>query len=486
MRQSYLRLSREAAAELRVSLDAAAASAGLSSDYPQEALAEAVVAVAAYDPPLQDLTEVPFLTIDPEGSTDLDQALWLESTPQGWRVLYAIADVPGFVADGGALDAETRRRGETAYLPQGRLPLHPAVISEDAGSLLAEQERGAFVWDIAVAANGEASLTALTRARIRSREQLSYPEAQARLDAGDPLMSALHSFGEARRAQEERRGGANLDLPEHEVEPDGSGGYRIVSRVPLAIEQDNAQVSLMTGMCAAQLMLDAKVGLLRTMPAPDEGSLRRFRAVATGLGHPWPQDMHYGAYLRSLDVSQPQQLAIMHAAGSLFRGAAYTPFEGQVPEDPKQAAVAAPYAHTTAPLRRLVDRFALILAHAHANAETIPDAVRTALPLLPEAMKAASSAVSEAERACLDIVEASLLSSRVGESFEAIVVDGRLPGTEEDGHKPAPSVKVQLLDPPVSARAAGQADSGTRVNVVVEQAQVADGRITLRISTPAG
>lgn len=485
MRQSYLRLSHEAAAELRDSLDAAAASAGLSSEYPEAALTEAVAAVAAYNPPQQDLTDVPFLTIDPEGSTDLDQALWIEATPQGWRVLYAIADVPGFVPDGGALDAETRRRGETAYLPQGRLPLHPAVISEDAGSLLADQVRGAYVWDMAVDPNGDATLTALTRATVRSREQLSYPEAQARLDAGDPFMAALHSFGEARRAQEERRGGANLDLPEHEVEPDGSGAYKITSRVPLVIEQDNAQVSLMTGMCAAQLMLAANVGLLRTMPAPDEGSLRRFRAVAAGLGHPWPPEVHYGAYLRSLDVSHPQQLAIMHAAGSLFRGAAYTPFDGAPPEAPEQAAVAAPYAHTTAPLRRLVDRFALILAHAQANAEAIPQAVRAALPVLPEAMKAATSAVAAAERACLDIVEASLLSSRVGESFEAIVVDGRLPGATADGNKPAPSVKVQLLDPPVSARAAGQADSGTRVNVVVEEAAIAEGRITLRISTPA-
>lgn len=485
MRQSYLRLSREAAAELRVSLDAAAASAGLSAEYPEAALTEAEAAVAAYQPPVQDLTHVPFLTIDPEGSTDLDQALWLESTPHGWRVLYAIADVPGFVADGGALDAETRRRGETAYLPQGRLPLHPAVISEDAGSLLPERERGAFVWDMAVAPDGDATLTALTRARVRSREQLSYLQAQQRLEAGDAFMGALHGLGQARRAQEELRGGANLELPEHEVEPDGAGGYRINSRVPLPIEKDNAQVSLMTGMCSAQLMLAAKVGLLRTMPAPDEGSLRRFRAVASGLGHPWPQDMHYGAYLRSLDVSHPQQLAIMHAAGSLFRGAAYTPFDGQAPPAPEQAAVAAPYAHTTAPLRRLVDRFSLILAHSHANGVELPQAVRTALPLLPEAMKAASSSVASAERACLDIVEASLLASRVGESFEAIVLDGRMPGAQSDGHKPAPSVKVQLLDPPVSARAAGQADSGTRVTVVLEQATVADGRITLRISTPA-
>ena len=54
-------------------------------------------------------------------------------------MFYAIADVPSFVAPGGALDAETRRRGQTFYTPDGRIPLHPEVISEDAGSLLAGQ-----------------------------------------------------------------------------------------------------------------------------------------------------------------------------------------------------------------------------------------------------------------------------------------------------------------------------------------------------------
>ena len=54
---------------------------------------------------------MPFLTIDPPGSMDLDQALHIERDGDGYRVRYAIADVPAFVQPGGAVDAETRRRG---------------------------------------------------------------------------------------------------------------------------------------------------------------------------------------------------------------------------------------------------------------------------------------------------------------------------------------------------------------------------------------
>ena len=47
------------------------------------------------------------------------------------------------------------------------------------------------------------------------------------------------------------------------------------------------------------------------------------------------------------------------ACTSLLRGAGYAVFDGELPEDqPQHAALATTYAHVTAPLRRLVDRYA--------------------------------------------------------------------------------------------------------------------------------
>ena len=98
--------------------------------------------------PDRDETDVPFVTVDPVGSMDLDQALYLERSGDGYRVRYAIADVPAYVSAGGVLDIETHRRVETVYAPDERTPLHPPVIGEDAGSLLPDQLRSAFVWDM--------------------------------------------------------------------------------------------------------------------------------------------------------------------------------------------------------------------------------------------------------------------------------------------------------------------------------------------------
>ena len=141
---------------------------------------------------------------------------------------------------------------------------------------------------------------------------------------------------------------------------------------PLGTEGWNVQISLMTGMAAAKIMLDGGIGILRTMPQPDEQSIVWFRRRANALDHPWPDGKGYGDYLRTLDADDPKQLAILHAAASLFRGAGYTAFDGKHPSNTVQAAVAAGYARATAPLRRLVDRVTLVVCEALSNGAEVP------------------------------------------------------------------------------------------------------------------
>ena len=297
-----------------------------------EAAAREVHAGLTGSPDHADRTALPFVTVDPAGSTDLDQALLLTpADDDGILVRYAIADVPAFVAPGGAVDAEARRRGQTVYLPDGRVPLHPEVLSEDAASLLPDRERPAFVWTFLLDAAGAVVETGLERARIRSRAQLTYGQVQAFLDAqpgaqapttprpgvtdadraaaeGWPAevrdsLALLPEVGRRRAAQEAARGGASLNLPDQEVRVTEDGAHELVHRAPLPAEEHNAQLSLLTGMAAAELMLAAGVGILRTMPAPDAEAVAAFRERTRALGAPWDEGQDYGAYLRSLDRS---------------------------------------------------------------------------------------------------------------------------------------------------------------------------------------
>ncbi len=208
------------------------------------------------------------------------------------------------------------------------------------------------------------------------------------------------------------------------------------------------------------------------MPAPDEETLERFRRQVAALGMPWDPDLQYGEYLRTLDATKPQHLAIIHAAASLFRGAGYTAFDGDIPEDTTQAAVAAPYAHATAPLRRLVDRFVLVTCEALCLGREVPDWVREALPDLPHLMASSDGRANQLEAQSLNAIEAALLSSRIGEEFDAVVVQ-----TKEGGGV------IQLTDPVVTAFMEGSAPPGKRVLAELVTADIATGEVLFRRST---
>jgi exoribonuclease R len=446
----------------------------VSAPFPPDALAEAERTARDVVLPDRDETAVPFVTIDPVGSMDLDQALHIERDGDGYRVRYAIADVPAFVPPGGALDAETRRRVETIYAPDERIPLHPPVIGEGAGSLLPDQVRPAFVWDLHLEADGNERGAQVYLARVRSTARLDYGGVQKSVDDGtaDEVLMLLKEVGEKRIALEAARGGASLPLPEQEVNQDDEGRFVLGFRPPVPAEDWNAQISLMTGMAAAQIMLRGRVGILRTMPPPDQGAVARFRRQARSLGVDWPQGERYGDLIRRLDLRDARQLALVHEATALFRGAGYTAFDGDVPAQQEHAAVAAPYAHVTAPLRRLVDRFGLVVCAALTSGGGVPTWAREALPGLPEVMKAGDGRAKAVERACTDAVEAAVMASRVGETFTADVVD-------LDPKRSA--VTVQLVDPAIVARANGRAELGAQVRVRVDAADIATGTIALTL-----
>ncbi len=477
---------------LAAALSALREELGIVDSFPADVLAEAEQSIEAHVSPQEDLTHLTFLTIDPPESTDLDQALFMERRGSGYRVWYAIADVPGFVEPGGAGDAESRRRGQTVYAPDGRALLYPACISDAAASLLPGVERPAFVWEFALASDASVDSVTVRRARMRSRIQLTYQQVEDILQGTAPhgfpglpgILSLLREIGTKRVEQEIRRGGSSLNLPRQEIFHDGRQ-FAIQTEPSLASEDWNAQISLMTGMAAGRMMIDGGIGILRTMPGPDDAALARFRHQARILGTPWPKELSYGAFLRTLDTASPRQLALMHAAAFLFRGAEYTAFDGEVPDDIEQSAIAAPYAHTTAPLRRLVDRFVLVICEALSGGREVPHWVRDALPTLNGLMNASNQTASRMESGALEAVRAAVLSSRVGEEFEAVVLQGS-PRSNGSEPKQRPSGTVQLFDPPVEAPCDGELVAGATVRVTLVEADVEHRRVRFEMRPAAG
>lgn len=468
------RRSHVAPSAAQTELASALAALRESSEAPLEFPAEVIAEAEAEAPtaPGLDLRDIPFATLDPEGSRDLDQAFHLERAGTGYTVRYAIADVPGFVVAGGAVDAEARRRGQTLYAADGTIPLHPRVLSEDRASLLADVDRPALVWTFSLDSAGVVAEFRLERALIRSRAQLDYATTQRSLDLGEDGPAALlPEIGALRIEQERLRGGASLNLPDEEVVRADDGTYAIERRSPLPVEEWNAQLSLMTGMAAASLMLDAGVGILRTMPEPEETAFETFRHQTEALGRPWTSGT-YGEFLRGLDRADPMTLPVLEAAASLFRGAGYLVFDGEAPEHAVQAAIAAPYAHATAPLRRLVDRWALAICLAASNGDPAPEWARASLGELPSLMQESGQRASRLNSATINCVEAALLTPLVGTMIEATVIELR-------GERAA----IQLAEPAVTATAPVPtgAKPGDVVRLRVVRADIAKGEVEFAI-----
>lgn len=503
------RIAHLAAPKPSGALEAALLALREKNDVPEsfpDAVTREAEAAAPALPPL-DLRQVPFVTLDPRGSQDLDQAFHIERADGGGFVLrYAIADLPAFVLPLGAVDTEARGRGQTIYLPDGRVPLHPPVLSEDRASLLPEKDRGAFVWTIPVDGKGaaafegaEVSPARVERAMIRSRQRLDYESAQHTIDSGSgsgsgsgrdrgetggEQLALLREFGLLRIGQERLRGGASLNMADEEVVRD-EHGYRLVREAPLAVEDWNAQLSLLTGMVAARMMLDGGIGILRTMPLPDAAALEEFRTATAALGMPWSAGVSYGEFLRNLPRDEPRSAAVLHAAARLFRGAGYTVFgvpDAQglpiaAPTSPDQAAIAAPYAHVTAPLRRLVDRWGLVICEALCSGSPVPEWATSSLSELPAIMRASSSLAGRLNAAAIDRVEAALLRDLVGTGLSATVLEVT-----------ASSARVQLDEPPVTAEldvtlGVAPPRAGDRVTVLVRTADVPSGEIALSLAS---
>lgn len=412
-------------AMLRRGIEQVQAELEVTPAFPDDVQAAAAAAAEAPRLPELDRTDIAFVTIDPDGARDLDQALHVARDGSGYVVHYAIADVAAFVTPGDPVDVEAHRRGQTLYGADSKVPLHPPVLSEDAASLLPDQVRPALLWTIKVDETGEGTDVEVVRARVRSTAQLTYEQAQAAIDGGDapePLL-LLKELGEKRLARDAARGGVSLPLPEQEVDTtDGPGPWQLEFRTLLPVEEWNAQISLLTGFGAASLMVYARVGLLRTLPVPDPRDLQRLHRTARALGVDWPAEQLYPDFIRSLDPTRPDHAAVVVASARLLRGSGYVAFDGEVPAEPQHSALASEYAHVTAPLRRLADRYAGEVCVALCAGEPVPDWVLRALPTLPEEMRTSGQKASSYERAVVDLVEAGLLSGRVGETFDAVVV----------------------------------------------------------------
>lgn len=135
-----------------------------------------------------DFRDIPFVTIDGESTTDIDDAVHVTiKSPSIFAVDVAIADVSAYVKPGSALEAQAKTRLTSVYLPGKTIHMLPESLSSDLGSLKPGVPRLALLCQMDVDREGRILGSRFRRGIIISRERLSYVDVHRRMVSGEPL-----------------------------------------------------------------------------------------------------------------------------------------------------------------------------------------------------------------------------------------------------------------------------------------------------------
>jgi len=416
----------------------------------------------AWAPNRRDVTDLAFVTLDPASSTDLDQAFTIERDGEDLVLYYALADVGAFVPEGGVVEREAWQRGLTIYGLAEKISLYPKGISQSAASLLPDGPRPAMLAIVATRPNGTVKLRSVERAICSSRAKLAYDKVD--------LSSLPHVEDFAKRmwADEVARGAFRVDFPQQEVIVDATapGGVRLELRAREESEIVNSALSLAVNMAIGSLFRDSHTGLFRVMDDPEPRALAMLRRVAHALAIPWSSAETLRDLQQRMDPTNRVHQQFLIDARRAGGRASYAVYSAT--KMPWHSAIAATYAHATAPMRRLADRYVLDLACLLANGESVPQSLNDKIAQLPRVMERCEGRSSNVDRAVIDLLEAVSLQHRVGEILEAEVVD-------------AVNGVVQTFDSAIRARASKlpKVANGARVRVRIDVADPASRRVGL-------
>lgn len=440
----------------------------LPTEFPEAAMAEAREVAMRSNPSdwyggnRRDLTEMPFVTLDPPTSTDLDQAFFIEKDGDYIVLNYALADVSAFVKAGGAIEQEAWSRGVTIYGLSEKVSLYPTEISQQAASLLPGGPRPAFLVVVAIDPSGRLTLRNIERILCRSRAKLAYTTVNLN------EIAYLEEFANRMWINEADRGAMRIQFPEQEVEsdPTAPGGVRLNLRTPLYSEKVNSALSLSVNLTLAELFLANHTGLFRVMDQPEARALKRLRFEAHALGINWRRDESLNSLMRRLapeNMDHKRFLLTVRRAGGR---AGYAEFATN--NKPWHFAIAAPYVHATAPMRRLADRYVLELALQLFQGASPSSELIEQNHLLPPVMDRASSRAKSVAQAVIDLIEAVTLQPRIGEVLQAEVVD-------------AEAKIIQTVDSAIRSRVAQlpQVRDGDMIRVRIDKADPTERRIML-------
>jgi exoribonuclease-2 len=461
---------------------------GLEADFSPAATVEAETFTGAAresGSSIRDLRALPWCSIDNDDSRDLDQLSVAQPSAGGAvRILVAVADVDALVKKGSAIDGHARANTTSVYTAAAIFPMLPERLSTDLTSLNDGQERLSIVIDMTVAHEGTVTASDVYRAMVQNKAKLAYNAVGAWLEGtapAPPKVAAVAGLDEQLRIQDRAaqamkalrhtHGALSLDTIETRAVFDGD----VIS--DLQPDQKNRAKELIedfmiaaNGVTAKYLEARAFPSLRRVLRSPERWE--RIVELAAGFGEKLPGAASCQAlegFLAARRRADPLRFPdlSLSVVKLLGKGEYVVELPGQQTDGHFGLAVR-DYSHSTAPNRRFPDLITHRLLKA-ALAGGPPPYADAELDALAQHCTAQEDNATKAERQVNKSAAALLLSSRIGQRFDAIVTGASSKGTWVRIFQPAVEGKV--------VRGAEGLDVGDRLRVELLDTNVERGFI---------
>ena len=203
---------------------------GISEEFPDEVEAELVRAAKVETADLKgrkDLRDLDIITIDGSDAKDLDDAVYVERSPEGFKLIVSIADVSHYVKEKTKLDEEALKRGNSIYLVDRVIPMLPRRLSNDLCSLNPNEDKLTFSAEIDFDLSGKVIRNDFYKSVIRSKHRMTYSkvneiiaeseEANAEYQDIKEMVSEMLELSKLLREEKKRRGSIDFELPEIKV-----------------------------------------------------------------------------------------------------------------------------------------------------------------------------------------------------------------------------------------------------------------------------
>jgi exoribonuclease-2 len=434
---------------------------------------------------VRDLTALPWCSIDNDDSLDLDQLTACEPLAGGAvKVHVAVADVDALVSKGSAIDEHARINTTSVYTSARVFPMLPERLSNDLTSLNAGEDRLALVTTMTVNDDGAVAHSGVERAVVRNKAKLAYDAVSAWIDGIDALPAAAAAVpgmdlqlktqdAAAQRLRARRHAQGSLELQTFQPRAvfDGERVVDIRQQVQNRARQLIEEFMIATNGCTARFLAAAGgASLRRVVRSPERW--QRIVEVARKLGEALPQQPDSKAlegFLAKRRQADPLRFPDLSLVIIKLMGSGEYVVEKAGAEPIGHFGLAArDYTHSTAPNRRFPDLITQRLVKAALESRPSPYAAGD-LDGLASHCTVQEHNADKVERQVRKSAAALLLTSRVGERFDAMVTGASEKGTWVRISKPTAEGRV--------VRGFEGLDVGDHVRVELLRTDVARGFI---------